>query len=77
MNKQAQAGPLAMIVLVGIFLINWALWLGSWLSTVGQYTVTQNNLTGLEAFAFNNLNMVVLFGVIFGLMAYMYVGARR
>jgi len=77
MNKQAQAGPLAMIVLVGIFLLNWALWLGTWLNVVGQQAITTNNLKGIEAFAFANLNMVVLFGVVFGLMAYMYFGARR
>ena len=77
MNKQAQAGPLAMIILVGIFLINWALWLGTFLSVVGQNAITTGNLTGIDAFAFANLNMVVLFGVIFGLMAYMYFGGRR
>ena len=77
MNKNAQAGPLAMIALVLIFLLNWAIWLGSWLNTVGKYTVETNRLTGVEAFAFSNLNMIVLFGVVFGLMAYMYFGVRR
>ena len=77
MNKSAQAGPLAMIFLIFIFLINWALWLGEWLSVVGQNMVEVNHITGLEAFFYSNLNMIVLLGVIFGMMAFMYFGGGR
>lgn len=77
MNKHAQAGPLAFIFLILMFMVMWFVWLGSWLSDVGEQTIVTNNLTGIEAFAYSNLNIIVLLGVIFGVMGYMYFGGMR
>ena len=77
MNKKAQTGPLAMIFLMMVFIINWFVWLGTWLNVVGKNAVETGNLTGVEAFFFSNLNIIVLLGVIFGTMAFMYLGLRR
>jgi len=48
MNKKAQAGPLAAIVLYLMFLLMWFLWLGSFINTVGQGMVESNNMVGVE-----------------------------
>ena len=77
MNKKAQAGPLAGIVLILMFLLMWALWLGPWLIVIGQSTIETNHLTGIEAFAYANLNIIVLFGALIGMMGFMYFTMGR
>lgn len=74
MNKKAQNGSIAIIFLLIIFVVNWAIWLGAWISEEGAKIVTENNLTGAEAFAFSNINLIIFFGLILGTMAYVYAG---
>lgn len=77
MNKKAQAGPLALIILLLMFIVMWFLWLGSYLAEIGQATVENNNLTGVEAFAFSNLNIIILIAVILGFIGFMsFTGGR-
>jgi hypothetical protein len=71
-NKKAQNGMIGAIILFFIFLINWFIWLGSWISTVGEVAITSGNLTGIEAFFFSNLNFAVLIVMLLAMMSWGY-----
>lgn len=71
-TKKAQVGPIGAIMLFGVFLVMWFIWLGSWISTVGQMVVTDNDLHGIEAFFFNNLNFIIFIVVLLAMMGWMY-----
>lgn len=58
MNKSGQS-PLTIVFIVGVFILFWAMFLGKFLNTYGQALVTNNSLTGLEAFIASNLNLWV------------------
>jgi len=72
MNKKAQAGIIGTIVLFFIFLIVWFVFLGGWVSSVGTMVVETNNLVGLEAFLFTNLNFFIFIIMILGVIGFMY-----
>ena len=72
MDNKGQVGPIGGILLFMVFLVIWFVWLGSWLNTVGRLVVTTDNLTGVEAFFFSNLNFVVLICMLLGMMGFMY-----
>jgi len=76
MNKAGQVGIIGIIFLLLVFLILWAVWLGGWIAETGQNIIAINNLTGVEAFFYANLNLVILFALILGTMAYFYFGGR-
>lgn len=75
-GKKAEIGPIGAVILFGMFILNWFIWLGSWLSYVGRQAVINNNLDGVEAFAFSNLNFIVLVALILGMLGFMYLGSR-
>ena len=77
MDNKAEFGPVGAIILFGIFILNWFVWLGSWISYTGRQAVTLNNLSGVEAFAFSNLNFIVLIGLILGMLGFIYFGSRQ
>lgn len=68
----AESGPLAVIILVMIFILNWFLWLGNFVSNVGWDMIHTNGLTGIEAFGYANLNLFILIALFLGTMAYLY-----
>jgi len=74
-NKKAQTGPIGAVFLFVVFLVCWFIWLGSWLSTVGDSVVTAHSLSGIEAFFFLNLNFVVFICMLLGMMGWMYFGS--
>ena len=74
-NKKGNVGAIGAILLFIFFIINWFVWLGSWVNDVGRLMVVTNNLSGVEAFFFYNLNFVIMIGIILGTMGYMYFGA--
>lgn len=74
--RKAQVGVIGVIFLLLMFIVIWLVWLGSWVSEVGAQAVIENNLSGVEAFFFENLNLVILFGLILGIMAYIYFIGR-
>lgn len=77
-NKKGEGGgPVAVIFLVIVFVINWAIWLGSWLSDVGRMNIENNNLVGVEAFFFGNLNLFVFIALMLGTMAFLYFGGKE
>jgi len=65
-------GPIGAILLFIVFIINWFVWLGGWINQIGLMAVEENGLIGIEAFFYNNLNFMVLIGVILGTMGFMY-----
>jgi len=64
MNKILQTGKrgqglFSVLLLEAMFVVVWALFLGDWLSFVGQNYIEVTAATGLEAFFYANLNLWV------------------
>lgn len=70
-------GAIGAVFLFIVFIVMWFIWLGKWISTVGQLAVTTNSLTGVEAFFFMNLNFVVFICMLLGMLGFMYFGASN
>lgn len=70
--KKGQAGPIAFIFLVLVFMILWFVWIGKWLNDVGQQAIIDGSLTGIEAFFYANLNLWILVGLILGVIGFTY-----
>ena len=73
MNKKG-VGPIGFIALILIFNIIWFVWLGGFIANVGQVAITAGNLTGVEAFFFGNLNLIIFIGNILGMIGFLYFG---
>lgn len=73
LNKKGQGGQIGFILLLLIFILNWFIWLGSWVGTVGAYVVQTNSLTGVEAFFFMNLNAVIFICLLLASMGWGYL----
>lgn len=67
-------GPIGAIMLFTVFVVMWFMWLGGWVADVGATAVAENGLTGIEAFAFENINLCIMIFMILGMMAWMYFG---
>lgn len=65
-------GTFGLIFSLFFFIVVWFVWLGGWLNTVGQYMITSNNLSGIEALICANLNIVVLFAIFIGFIGFTY-----
>lgn len=76
MNKKG-VGPIGAVFLFIVFLVMWFIWLGSWINNVGLQAITNNNLNGIEAFFFANLNFVLLICMILGMLGWMYFGGNQ
>ena len=72
MNKKAQAGPIGFIFFLLVFIILWFVWIGEWISNVGQQAIIDGSLTGVEAFFYANLNTWVLISLLLGTLGFMY-----
>jgi len=70
MNKKA-VGPISMIFTVLVFVIVWV-FLAGWISDAGEEAASNSNLTGVEAFVYMNLNMVIFFSLIIMIAAFTY-----
>ncbi len=75
--KKAQGGPIAFIFMVFVFVLIWFMWIGGWLVDVGQTAIQEQQLTGIEAFFYANLNLCVLIGLILGILGFMYFVGRE
>jgi len=62
MNKKG-IGIITLFFWVISFMLVWSLLIGKMLSEWGQQAIISNNLTGIEAFFYANLNFVV--GIVF------------
>jgi len=73
MSTKGQVGPIGFILLFLVFIIIWFVWLGSWVGEWGERMVIDTGMTGVEAFFYANLNLVILFAAILGIMGYFYL----
>jgi hypothetical protein len=75
MNKRGQGIPvLGVIFGLVVFVILWFMFFAQQVSYWCTATITQNNLTGLEAFFLAYMNVWIFCGVIFGTLAFLYYG---
>ena len=74
MNKKAQTGVIGAIILFIFFLINWFVWLGTWINVVGE--MAAQNTTGVEAFFYSNLNFFIFIIMILSIMGWTYFGGE-
>ena len=76
MNKRG-TGPIGFIILEIFFVINWALWLGTFINSTMQTIISTNSLTGLEAFLFANMNLWIFIILVIGNVAFFTFAASR
>lgn len=74
--KKGQS-TLTIVFIVLTFVIGWIFFLGDFLSYWGGQAVAINNLTGLEAFFYGNLNVLVAVGLLLFTLAGVYFGGRQ
>lgn len=75
MNRKGQLGVLWAIVNLIIFVILWALFLGSWVNTWSNNMIVNNGLVGVEAFLIAYLNLWIWCGVMIGMLIIGYFGS--
>jgi len=49
---------------LGLFILLWIFFLGKLISDYGQEAIINNNMVGLEAFLYGNINLLLLFVVV-------------
>jgi hypothetical protein len=74
MNNKKAIGPIGGIMLFMVFIVMWFVWLGGWVAHVGADAVATNGLTGVEAFAFENLNLIIMLVMILAMIGWAYFG---
>ena len=62
MNKKGY-GRIGIIFIALVFIMLWALFFAGQISYWGHMTVINGDLSGIEAFGFNNLNLII--GLVF------------
>jgi hypothetical protein len=60
MNKKGLSA-LSIIFISLVFIIIWSMALSNIVGEFGHQAVTSNNLSGIEAFLLDNINLVILF----------------
>jgi hypothetical protein len=74
LTRKSQTGIIGAVFLFIFFLIIWFIWLGGWVATTGHNVVVENNLSGVEGFFYDNLNLIILICLFLGIMGFMYFG---
>jgi len=74
-NKKA-VGYIGAIGFVLLFIVMWFLWLGKWISEVGLQAIDSNGLTGIEAFLYANINIIIMVCLFLFLIGFVYFGAQ-
>lgn len=73
-NKRAETGPIGAIGFIILFLLMWFIWLGPFVADIGLSTVQKNGLTGIEAFLYMNLNLIIFVCLCLFLIGFAYFG---
>ncbi len=60
MNNKAQSAFTVILLLLIVGMV-WLFGLSAWIAEVGQVAVTSDNLTGIDAFFYSNINLVIGF----------------
>lgn len=74
-NKKGFTTPITIFFMVLAFVIGWALVFGPMLATWGADAVENNNLSGVEALFYYNLNVLIFVVLVIFILAYLYLGA--
>ena len=75
-NKKAQTIVTFYFSLIG-FIIFWIVFLGKWLKIVGVEAIANTGATGIEAFTYANLNLIVFIALIIVTAGATYFGGGR
>ena len=75
-NKKG-VGIIGAIMLFMVFVVMWFVWLGGWVAQVGHQVVIDNSLSGIEAFAFDNLNLIIMLVLILAMLGWSYFGGGQ
>jgi len=75
MNKKAQQGPVTYVFMMIFFFIFMGIMGGGLFALIGYASATAN-LTGLEAFIFNNFPMWIILSAVLGTIGFLYWGGR-
>ena len=76
-SNRKGVGIIGAIMLFMVFVVMWFVWLGGWVAYVGHQVVIDNSLTGIEAFAFDNLNLIIMLVLILAMMGWAYFGGQQ
>lgn len=76
LRSRKAVGPIGAIMLFGMFLIIYFVWLSSWLDWVGSNYIQVNNAVGLEAFFYANLNLWVMLIMSLAMLGWTYFGSQ-
>ena len=60
-----------------VFFILYAMFFAGWLTNVTQNAITDNGLTGIEAFLLSYIHLWVMIGVMLGTLVFIYVGGGQ
>jgi len=75
-NKKAQTIVTFYFTIIG-FIIFWVVFLADWLNIVGEQASISASATGLEAFVYGNLNLLVFIVLIIVVAGASYFGGAR
>lgn len=76
MNKKAQNnGPVAFMIMVGMFVLCWFTFLGEWINTTLGLSLGTGYFSGLEEFLLSNWQVWIFVACILGVMGFMYFRA--
>jgi len=74
MAEGSGVGIIGAIFLFIFFIIMWFVWIGGFMAQIGQGAIDAGNLSGIEAFFYANLNLVVFICLLLGMMGWAYFG---
>lgn len=76
-NKKGQAGLLAFVFALIIFVIIWAIWFGKYLNETIAANIAANGITGIEAFLLVNMNLWIFLGLVISVAFAAYFGGQQ
>lgn len=76
MNKKGQMLLLSIVFGLIIFIILYGSFLGEWSNSWTEKAITDNSLTGIEAFLLKNFQLWIFIGLLIGILYIVYFGGR-
>jgi hypothetical protein len=74
MNNKGQLLLISVVFGLIMFFLVYALFLAEWSNEWTDKMVSDNDLTGIEAFLMDNFQLWVFIGLIIGVLSYIYLG---
>jgi len=76
-NSNKGEGIVWVVFSLVLFLVMWFVFLADWIKEVGRQAINNGGFTGIEAFAYGQLNFIIFIIVILFIMGYAYFGASQ